>query len=301
MEGFRVKNRLFDTYPSIFHHPGKIGDGNRILGIVQLKKMFFDLIGDEKNGYFYDHKEKIRLKIPKPNSLQFKEIADKLTVVFVSNLDEIGSGPRSLDHFGIPYRILGSQIDRWSNSLKIKLLNKELPNIKTKYFMLLDSSDTFIINNLSTVIELFEASNSDMLLNAGQRLWPGWLDEMKDYQIFCDQIGDQVGSQHRYVNTGALIAKTDFYQEIHTTFNVDEAPLVGDDQSAFYPLYKRYYPRIQLDYYCRIFQCEFDEELLIESSVLPWHRKQIIHSKTILYPLLRKHFAMQRIERQACK
>lgn len=298
---FRVKNKMFGTYPSIFHHPGKIGDGNRILGIVQLKKMFFDLIGDAKNGYFWDHKEKIRLKIPKPSDLKSKEIADKLTVIFVSNLQEIGSGPRSLDYFGISYRILGSQLKQWSsNGLKLEFLKDELPKIKTKYFLLLDSNDTFIINNLIQAIEIFETSfDCDVLLNAGQNLWPNWPEEMREYRSFCDQIGERIGSQHRYVNTGAFIAKTEFYRKIVETFDINEAPLPGDDQAAFYPLYKQYYPRIQLDHYCKIFQCEFDEELLIESSALPWHRKQIIHSKTILYPTLRKYAAIRRSQHEA--
>ena len=294
MEKFCVKNKKFGTYPSIFHHPGRIGDGNRIIGIVHLKKLFFDLIGDSESGYFWDDKESIRLKIARLNTSVNTEVSDKLTIIFVSNLKEAGSGPRSLDYFGIPYRILGSQVNKWSNGLKIKFLNDELPSIKTKYFMLLDSSDTFVINDLSRAIEIFEASNCEMLLNAGQRFWPHWIDGMKEYRSFCDQIGDEMKSCHRYVNTGALIAKTEFYREIAKTFDVDEAPLPGDDQSAFYPLYKKYYPRIQLDYHCKIFQCEFDEELLIESSVLPWYRKQLMHSETPFYLVLRKYAAMRR-------
>jgi hypothetical protein len=299
MNNFIVRNKVFNTYPSIFHHPGKIGDGNRTYGIVQLKKIFFDVIGDSMNGYFYDDKEKIRLKIPTTSYHELTNVSSKLTIIFVSNLKEVGSGPRTLDYFGIPYRILGSKVDRWSNSLKIKFLNDHLSNIKTKYFMLLDSSDTFMINDLLQMIQVFEASNCAMLLNAGQCFWPHWIDEMKEYQSFCDQIGDEMQSRHRYVNTGALIAETEFYKEIAKTFDVDEAPLPGDDQSAFYPLYKKYYPRIQLDYYCKIFQCEFDEELLIEFPDLPWHRKQIIHSKTPLYPILRKYAAMRRNQRRA--
>jgi len=294
MQAFRVKNKAFGTYPSIFHHPGKVGDGNRILGIVQLKQLFFDVIGDSKNGYFWHDKEKVRLKIPTTSDLELEEISSKLTVIFVTNLKEVGSGPRSLDYFGIPYRLLGAQVENWSNSLKIKFLNDEISNIKTKYFMLLDTSDTFVVNNLVEAVKTFEACNCEMLLNAGQRLWPHWIDVMKEYGAFCDQVGDAVGSPHRYVNTGALIAKTEFYSQIVKTFSVDEAPLPGDDQSAFYPLYKEYYPRIQLDYYCKVFQCEFDEELSVECPDLSWYRKQIVHSKTPFYPILCKYAAMRR-------
>ncbi|PSB59238.1 glycosyltransferase domain-containing protein [Chamaesiphon polymorphus] len=296
MEYFRVRNKLFNTYPSIFHHPGKIGDGNRIIGIVQLKKMFFDLIGDSNNGYFLDYKEKIRLKIPIFNSNKVNEIANKLTVIFVSNLKEIGSGPRSFDFFGIPYRMLGSQVNEWSsNGLKLEFLHNELPSIKTKYFMLLDSNDTFTINNLIQTIEIFETSfDCEVLLNAGQNLWPHWNDEMREYKLFCDLIGEKNNSDHKYINTGAFIAKTEFYREMIKTFDINKSPLPGDDQAAFYPLYKQYYPRIQLDYTCKIFQCEFDEELEVESSTMSWYQSNILNSKSLVYPLLKKHAVWRR-------
>ena len=290
-----IKNKRFQTYPSIFHHPGKIGDGNRIIGIVQLKKLLFNLIGKSENGYFWDYKEKISMKIPTP-SFSVSAVADKLTVILVSNLKEIGSGPRSLDYFGIPYRLLGSQVEQWSsNGLKLKFLHDELTSIKTEYFMLLDSNDTFVVDNLVKAIEIFETSlDCDILLNAGQRLWPSWSSEMDEYRLFCDQVGEQFQSDHRYVNTGAFIARTEFYKEIIKTFDINNSPLPGDDQAAFYVLYKQYYPRIQLDYTCKIFQCEFDEELEICSVMLPWYKKKILHSKSLAYPLLKKYSAWRR-------
>ncbi len=295
---FKVKNKKFQTYPSIFHHPGKIGDGNRIIGIVKLKELLFNLIGESDNGYFQDYKEKIFLKIPTHSSL-VSTVADKLTVIFVSNLKEGGSGPRSLDYFGIPYRLLGSEVEHWSsNGLKLKFLHDELDSIKTKYFILLDSNDTFVVNDLTRAIEIFETSfNCDMLLNGGQNLWPSWPSGMNKYQLFCDRIGDIFQSDHRYVNTGAFIAKTDFYKEMVENFDINDSPLPGDDQAAFYPLYQQYYPRIQLDYSCKIFQCEFDEELEIESPTLPWYKKNIINSKSITYPIFKKYAAWRRSQK----
>ncbi|WP_373541659.1 glycosyltransferase domain-containing protein [Chamaesiphon sp.] len=291
---FQVKNKKFNTYPSIFHHPGKIGDGNKILGIIQLKKLFFASICEKENGCFIDHKEKISFKIPTPSS-SISAVANKLTVVFVSNLKEIGSGPRSLDYFGVPYRIIGSQVEQWSNELKLKLLNDELSSIKTKYFMLLDSNDTFIVNDFNRAMKIFETLfDCDILLNAGQNLWPSWPDEMREHQLFCDRIGERVKSNHKYVNTGAFIAKTEFYKEIMKTFDIDKSPLPGSDQAAFYPLYKQYYPKIQLDHTCKIFQCEFDEELEIESSILPWYRKHLVHTKSLAYPLFKKYASWHR-------
>lgn len=188
----------------------------------------------------------------------------------MTNLQEPGSGPRSLDYFGTPYRILGSRIEKWSNKLKIKFLNSEIPNIKTKYFLLLDNDDTFLVDNLSKVVETFETSfTCDMLINAAQNLWPKRQLEKSGVRSFCERIGDKVGSYHKFVNGGAWIARTQFYKEIMGTFDIDKAPLPGDDQSALYLLYKKHYPKIQLDHFCAIFQCEFDEELEVEYPLQP--------------------------------
>jgi len=297
MKNFLVKNKAFNTYPSIFHDPGRIGDGNRVLGIVQLKELLFDLIGDSENGYFWDAKEAIKLKIPTVKTCFSEKISDKLTIVFVTNLKEIGSGPRSLDYFGVPYWIIGSEVEKWSMELKIKILNDELTKIETKYFMLLDSNDTFSVNDLSQIISNFETLDCCMLINAGQNFWPDWnepqLEEL-GLRSFCDQIGDKLEISHRYVNGGALIAETDFYRSIANDFDIVNTPIPGDDQTFWCFLYKKYHPKIQLDYHCNIFQCEFDEELSLEMPFIPWHRKQLVHSQSLLYPLFKKQASLRR-------
>lgn len=296
MIDFLVKNKAFDTYPSIFHHPGRIGDGNRILGIVQLKQIFFDYIGSLDNGCFWDAKEGIKMKIPTLKIPSDNTVSQQLTIIFVTNLPEIGSGPRSLDFFGIPYRILGTGVEKWSMELKIKFLNDELPKIKTKYFMLLDSNDTFTINGLSKIISILESLNCHMLINAGQNFWPDWYEpqlEELGLRNFCDQVGDHLKISHRYVNGGAILAKTDFYKAIANDFDVVNTRIAGDDQTLLYLLYKKYYPLIQLDHHCRIFQCEFDEELCLETRSIPWYRRQIMDSKSSLYPIFKKQAAIR--------
>lgn len=301
MKNFRVRNRVFGTYPSVFHHPGIIGGSgpNNIYGIVQLKKMFFDLIGDPSNGSFWDRKEKIRLNIPEVSSDQVSSTSNVITIIFVTNLKELGSAARSCDFFGIPYRILGQEISVWSNTLKLKLLRDEIPKIKTKYIMLLDSDDVFLIDNISHIVNTFELYfECDMLLNAAQNFWPkNWLKyEENEHEIyqFMNQIGNQIGSRHKYMNSGAFIAKTIFLKEMLKELNIEEGPVPDDDQSLYILLYKKYYPRMQLDYNCRIFQCEFDEELVVESPLLPWYKRQILHSRSLIYPLLVKHAEFRR-------
>jgi len=108
------------------------------------------------------------------------------------------------------------------------------------------------------------------------------------------RVGDKLGIFHRYVCGGALIAETDFYRSIANDFDIVNNPIPGDDQTLWYLLYKKYYPRIQLDHHCNIFQCEFDEELSLEMPSIPWYRKQIVHSRSPLYPLFKKQASLRR-------
>ena len=261
----RVRNKSFGTYPTIFHHPGRIGDinGNRVSGIVKLKQRFFESIADPDNRReFFDRKEKIQLSVPR--TPETSNPVSNLSVVFVSNLKELGSSPRSLDHFGIPYFVLGKDIVEWSNAEKLRAIHEFLPEVETKYLMFLDSDDTFVISHLRYVVDLFEREFScEMLINAAQNCWPPELfsDEFRECVDFAENVAEARLGSRKYINSGAWIARTSFYREFSEDLLATKAPQEGDDQGLFYILYKKYYPRILLDYRCQIFHCEFDEEL----------------------------------------
>ena len=285
MHNFKIRNKLFGTYPIIFHHPGYVGGPNNIVGILKIKKLFFNFVKGPSGQTFLDRKEMIKYEIPASRELPTPDICKELTVIFITNLKEMGSAPRSLDYFGMPYRVFGSEVKNWKNSEKIALLIKELPLITTKYFLLMDTDDTFAVDKLDRILEEIKSKpECKMLLNAAQNFWPAEQLEKYDVLSFCDKIGKEKKSAHKYINSGVFITETAFYRKIVPDMDVTKAPLIGSDQSLFYLLYKKYYPKVQLDYHCKVFQCEFDQELVIEAKSIPSWKRIYIHTESKIYP-----------------
>ena len=76
-----------------------------------------------------------------------------------------------------------------------------------------------------------------------------------------DLVGE---SPFKYLNSGLFIAKVDFFREIFE--DIINTPLFEDqtDQGQFHQIYRKYFPRMQIDYGCRIFQSlyKLDENCL---------------------------------------
>jgi hypothetical protein len=299
---FRIKNKKFNTCPVVFHHPGNVGSKNNIFGIIRIKKMLFSILGKNSSEYFCGRKEIINYKVPAIQMESSSKTKELLTVVVITNLDEPGSGPRSLKAFGVDCKIVGREVENWSNIEKMRLLKRELPNIGTKYIMLLDSDDTFVVDGLDRVIEKIESiPECRLLMNAAQNFWPPVLHRIGNSYEFCNRIGSEKKSMHRYVNSGVFIAEVEFLKEILEE-DIDP-PKEDDDQGVFCLLYQKYYPAFQLDYYCDVFQCEFDEELFIETNSLPFLQTTYFHSESKSYPIRSlffriRQYALRRLSRQ---
>jgi hypothetical protein len=242
-------------------------------GIIDLKRDLFALIGDPANGYFIDRKEGHRLPIPNVAPVD-SEVAQRLTTIFVSNLDEPGSAPRSLDYFGCPYLVIGKEIVEWGFQKRLKAIAAHLEEVGTEYLMVLDSDDVFAVDSLATVVDRFEKRfECDMLMNAAQNFWPPELEDDPGLRKFCESTPSVGGPEHKFVNGGLWIARTEFYRGIVDEVMSTRPARDGCDQSVFYQVYRNHYPAIQMDYRCEIFQCEFDEELEWEAGPrAPWLR-----------------------------
>jgi hypothetical protein len=298
----KIKNKKFNTYPIVFHHPGNVGSQNNIIGIIRIKRMLFSIIGKNSSEYFCGRKELINYKVPSIKMESSNKTKELLTVVAITNLAEPGSGPRSLKSFGVDCKILGRDVKNWSNIEKIRLLKRKLASISTKYIMLLDSDDTFVVDGLDRVIEKIESmTECKLLMNAAQNFWPPILHRVSNTYEFCNHVGNERKSSHRYVNSGVFIAEVGFLKQI-----LEEEiapPKEDDDQGLFCLLYQKYYPAFQLDYYCEVFQCEFDEELIVDSNSLPFWQKIYFHSESKLHPILSfffrtRQFVLRRLLRQ---
>ena len=298
----KIKNKRFNTCPIVFHHPGNVGGPNNIFGIIKIKKMLFSILGKNSSEYFCGRKEVINYKVPAIQMESSRKTKELLTVVTITNLDEPGSAPRSLRAFGVNCRILGREVKDWKNVEKIKFLKRELSSISTKYIMLLDSDDTFVVDGLDRVIEKIESMpECRLLMNAAQNFWPPILHRVGNSYEFCNRIGNEKKTNHRYVNSGVFIAEVEFLKEILEE-KIDN-PYKDGDQGLFCLLYQKFYPAFQLDYYCEVFQCEFDEELSVDSNSLPFWQKIYFHSESKSYPILSfffriRQYALRRLSRQ---
>ena len=81
MHNFKIRNKLFGTYPIIFHHPGYVGGPNIIVGILKIKKLFFNFVKGPSGQTFLDRKEMIKYEIPASRELPTPDIWKELTVL----------------------------------------------------------------------------------------------------------------------------------------------------------------------------------------------------------------------------
>lgn len=258
---FAVRNVCFDTDPVVFHHPGRTGrrNPNRIEGLLELKKDVFAAMGGR--GRFRDRKERFWLPAPEPAAIDH-ELAERLTVIFPSNLADPGSGPRSLAYFGGPSRIAGRDLHPWTNRQGLAAIDAMLPDVTTEFLAIFDSGDVFFTDSLRVALDRFRSDfDCELLIGAAQNFWPRQLDRTPEVRAFCERTPTGGGREHRYVNSGMLIGRTDFYRGFSRELLAMESATPNDDQSLFYHGYVKHHPAVQLDHRCAIFQCEFDEEI----------------------------------------
>lgn len=178
-----------------------------------------------------------------------------LTILTCNNGHEaMGLLEKSLDHLGIPYMVRGQGIFPWINSKhKPKVILEATQEIETKYILYADSRDAIFLGNPQIILEKFEHEFSgEMVFSADRFNWP----TIKEFQLFEDSIPEATNSEFRYLNGGIWIGKTEFCREffkaVVMTEPATEAP--DSEQGILKKLFKNYYPKVQLDYQCKMFQ-----------------------------------------------
>ena len=161
---------------------------------------------------------------------------------------------KSLDRLGVPYVVTGQGIEKWINSKHKPLLTRDaLKTIETEYVMGIDSRDAIVINNPAIILNQFKQEfPCDLVFSADRLNWPN----VKEFKKFEESIPEAGESDFRFLNSGAWIGKVDFCTEFFSV--AVETPPVSSakaaDQGVLKQLFPRYYPRVQLDYKCRMFQ-----------------------------------------------
>lgn len=133
----KVLNKLHNTEPIVFHNPkGEDAKWGKI-----------------KRAFFAQECRKIG------------SINDGTIITW--NNGKRGTLERTLDHLGVPYKVLGKKIRRWRNDCKLGLTRDALSNITTKYVMGFDSCDVLVIDDPQIVIERFAKTGLKLMFNAG--------------------------------------------------------------------------------------------------------------------------------------
>ncbi len=179
----------------------------------------------------------------------------ELTILTWNNGNEgMGLLERSLSHLGIPGLVTGAGIREWVNSTHKPLLTAEAVNtIETEYVMGIDSRDAILLGDPRAILDTFNSAfDAELVFSADQLNWPN----LKRFRSFENDIPGASASEFRYLNSGAWIGRTRFCREFFAaaarTAPAPEAPEV--DQGIFKQVFQIYYPKVQLDYRCAMFQ-----------------------------------------------
>ncbi len=160
---------------------------------------------------------------------------------------------KTLKYFKVPYVMKGRGTQNWVNTMKAGLLADYLPNITTKYTMGIDSHDALLIRDGNHLVDTFEKEfDCDMLFNAELVSYPE-NNELANFEK--DIYGD---SPFRYLNSGVWIAKTEFLNQVIGDVLKFRSSRPKSDQEIYRKLHRKYFPRIQIDNKCKLFQCTCD-------------------------------------------
>ena len=125
----KLKNKLFDTYPFIFHMNGsylKNPQGRR------LRTQVFNYIKDNE----YEGQGGIR---------------DTTYFICTSYDGRETTLEKTLKYFKVPYVMRGRGTKNWRNTMKAGFLADYLPNINTKYTMGIDSHDVCLLKGANKI------------------------------------------------------------------------------------------------------------------------------------------------------
>lgn len=193
------------------------------------------------------------------------DLSNELTIITWNNQSK-GQFETSLELRSIPYTCLGSQIVQWSNYYKLSLTLDALKTINTEFVMGCDSHDVIICGSPKRIVEQFRCFTCDLLFNSEKYFYPDF-DEpvIQRWKLFEFSVGK---GKFRYLNSGAWIGRREFCLEFFTEANKVRvydlfdceryqflrSSSIGCDQSSIHHIFSKFFPKVQLDYDCVIFQ-----------------------------------------------
>ena len=207
-----------------------------------------------------------------------------LDILLCHNYPAVPLTERCLSHLGITgYQVLGRDISQFRNFYKIPLVLDYLKKHSTaEYILHLDARDVLLVDDPKIIVDRFTASFScDILFNAEKGSNPGFAlglpaeDQQKIQTIEQFEQSTYTGPFF-YLNSGCFIGSRTAIVEMLEEAVTQEGFLVSfpnSDQGIIRDIHRRWYPRIQIDHQCHIFQSLYrikKEELKAPFPISYW-------------------------------
>ena len=209
-------NTLYGTYPSVVHFPGAFLDG--MSASLNLMKGI--------------------LKTPRP---EFKLPAG-LSIVTWNSRSDRSSIERRCGHIGINVCALSAGPPTFHWGMKGSLLVEFAASGSAPELILaMDAFDTVIQSDVNVCVDELDRLKCDALFGGEACFAFGC-----EADRMCEEA--HYPGPFRYLNAGLMIARTEF---IRGLTGVD---WLRNDQAVWHHLHRELYPRIRVDYGCRVFQ-----------------------------------------------
>lgn len=220
MYPFRIHNYKYGTFPLIGHNP------------------FVDLYSCRLWNTIQSY----------ANPRSHCDVPDDLTIVTWNNTNKKGCFELQLDTLGMNYLCLGQNLKWTTNQLKPLTLKQEIPHIKTKYVLCADSFDVLILDDLHDLIARFSKFDTGVLFNATCCVFPYLNNHRQIEQELCPEPPFQ------FFNSGLFVGETQFVASLLEALPFDDPEFRNSDQYLFRQVYHKWYPDIQIDWCCEMFQ-----------------------------------------------
>jgi predicted O-methyltransferase YrrM len=258
----RLTNRLFGTHPLVAHCPGPLHDNWR---------RFADTV------------------LSQP--AQACRCPDLTIITWHSGArpaKPCGVLEKSLQRLGVEPLVLGRGLTPWQNIAKFRLTAEALERVTTPFVMGVDSCDAVVVGDPAVLTQGFRQHFAcDLLFNAtGSRCWP----ELPEFVAFESSLPlAGIARGRHWLNSGVFIGRTDFCRDFFRQMAA-ETPVARyeySDQAVIKQAWPRWYPRVQIDYQCLLFQW-FNEERpqLVVERPLAARQRQLIELLRPLGPKL---------------
>ena len=181
-------------------------------------------------------------------------VPDELTIVTWNNFSYDSPLELQLKKMNIDYVCLGKGLEWFTNRNKPLTLMQARHLIKTKYVLGLDSFDVIIVQNLEHIITRFKSLNAKLVYNATATVYPDVLSDKELEKTLAP-------APYHFFNSGMFLGEIDYLTEVLEEVDFNDKDYPTSDQYLLRKLYHKYYPTIQIDWGCRIFQVVKDSKL----------------------------------------